>query len=190
MYDELYAAWRIEVEDTELDSLPCDFYTRLADYLRRIKEELQLTDQKGIKTRLLDHELENAQSMAQELILTRYRKIIKRLAAGKKIPPDSLPTQEAQLCNGITPCACEYNKFAATILKGHLTKLSAKPAQQEEPQATSNRVLLRFVKPVPTIIGSDMKSYGPFIAEDVAAVPKENAKILVKRGLAKPVEHA
>lgn len=190
MYDELYAAWRIELEDSELDSLPCDFYTRLSEYLRRIKDEIELVDQNSIKTRLLDHELENAQCMAQELILTRYRKILKRIAAGKKIPQDSLPTQEAQLCSGIKPCAGEYNKFAASIIQGHLSKISANPAPQEEPTKNSNRVLLRFLKPVPSIIGSDMKSYGPFLVEDVAAVPKENAKILIKRGLAKQVEFA
>ena len=33
-----------------------------------------------------------------------------------------------------------------------------------------------------------MKSYGPFVVEDVASLPVENAKILVKQGLAVPVE--
>jgi len=33
-----------------------------------------------------------------------------------------------------------------------------------------------------------MKSYGPFLVEDVASVPLENARILIKQGLAKAVE--
>jgi len=33
-----------------------------------------------------------------------------------------------------------------------------------------------------------MKTYGPFMVEDVASVPLENAKILVKQGLAEVVE--
>jgi DNA replication initiation complex subunit (GINS family) len=41
---------------------------------------------------------------------------------------------------------------------------------------------------VPAIIGSDMKTYGPFEAEDIASLPAENAKILVKQGLAEKVE--
>jgi DNA replication factor GINS len=49
-------------------------------------------------------------------------------------------------------------------------------------------VVLRFLKDVPALIGSDMKTYGPFEAEDVATLPSENAKILVKQGLAEKVE--
>ena len=33
MYDELYAAWRREIDDSSLGSLPPDFYSRIADYL-------------------------------------------------------------------------------------------------------------------------------------------------------------
>jgi DNA replication factor GINS len=50
------------------------------------------------------------------------------------------------------------------------------------------KVVLRFIKNVPKVIGVDMNTYGPFMAEDVASVPVENAKILVKQGLAEKVE--
>ena len=50
------------------------------------------------------------------------------------------------------------------------------------------RVALRFIKEIPAVIGSDMKTYGPFMVEDVASVPVENAKILIKQGLAELVE--
>jgi DNA replication initiation complex subunit (GINS family) len=33
-----------------------------------------------------------------------------------------------------------------------------------------------------------MKTYGPFKAEDVASLPVENVKILVKQGLAEKIE--
>ena len=57
-----------------------------------------------------------------------------------------------------------------------------------EAQASHKRVTLRFVKNIPAIIGADMKTYGPFIVEDVASLPVENAKMLVKQGLAVLVE--
>jgi len=37
-------------------------------------------------------------------------------------------------------------------------------------------------------MGVDLKSYGPFKVEDVASLPAENAKVLVKQGLAVQVE--
>ena len=41
MYNELYAAWRREIEDASLGGLPPDFYARIADYLRRIRRREQ-----------------------------------------------------------------------------------------------------------------------------------------------------
>jgi len=50
------------------------------------------------------------------------------------------------------------------------------------------RSTIRFLKSIPAIMGADMKSYGPFVAEDVASLPPQNAQILVKQGLAVLVE--
>jgi len=44
------------------------------------------------------------------------------------------------------------------------------------------------VKNIPAIMGADMKSYGPFVVEDVASLPELNARILIKQGLAVLVE--
>ncbi len=189
MYDELYAAWRIETENGELGSLPSDFYARLAGYLHRIKEELQMLEIKGIKATLLEHEGSNAARMTQDLTFTRYRKLAKLLVVGKKVPIDSLAAEEQTFYNGVAPSAEGFGRFVQGILVGQLIRITAEiaAAPSEAPMA-HNRVTLRFLKPVPSIIGADMKSYGPFLVEDVASVPAENAKILVKQGLAKTVE--
>ena len=79
MYDELYAAWRLEIENGELGSLPIDFYARATDYLRRINEENKMIEKKSLKTTLLEHELKNAQRMVQELISGRYKKMLKMI---------------------------------------------------------------------------------------------------------------
>ena len=59
MYDELYAAWRLEIENGELGSLPSDFYAQVTDYLRRIKEESKMLDKKNVRTNLLEKEMAN-----------------------------------------------------------------------------------------------------------------------------------
>jgi DNA replication initiation complex subunit (GINS family) len=189
MYDELYAAWRLEIENGGLGSLPTDFYARIADYLRHLKEENKTIETKGVKTTLLAREMSNATQMANELILARYRKLVKMLVAGQKVPVDSLPSEERKLYSGISPSAEAYNKFAAGILEGQLMRINVEStAGETEAPLVHTRVTLRFVKAVPSIIGADMKSYGPFLVEDVASVPLENAKILIKQGLAKAVE--
>ena len=182
MYDELYAAWRAEIENPQLGSLPSDFYSRVAEYLRRIKEENRMLDKKAVKSILLEHEQSNTRRMAHELIWARYRKIVKMIVEGHKAPLDWLTTEENKLCSGLVPSTDSYTKFAHNLLQGQVSKVETETA------IAHKRVVLRFVKAVPSIIGADMQTYGPFSVEDVASVPVENAKILVKQRLAEAVE--
>ncbi len=191
MYDELYAAWRLEIDNSGLTSLPPDFYGRLADYLRHIKEEnLMMDTTKSIKTNLLAQEMANAALMAQELVSVRYRKLVKLVVAGQKMPCAYLSPEEQTLYSGVGPSGDAFRRFKEGLLGGQLMniRVSTLAASAEELPVVNSRVTLRFLKPVPSIIGSDMKSYGPFLVEDVASVPSENARILVKQGLAKAVE--
>jgi DNA replication factor GINS len=189
MYDELYAAWRLEAENGELGRLPPDFYARLTDYLRHAKEETKMAEARNLRFALLEHERANASRMTQELIGTRYRKIAKMIVVGLSVPMDCLASEEQRLVGGVSPSAEVFSKFASGIVEGQPVKMDvAETTASSEPPVVHVRITLRFLKPVPEIIGSDMKSYGPFQAEDVASVPQENARMLVKQGLAKQVE--
>lgn len=181
MYDELYAAWQVEIEYEQLGRLPQDFYVRLTQYLTRLRDD-QLSEKKSVEAKLMARELLNVQRMVRDLLQTRYKKIMKSLVAGSKISLESLTMEETSLYNGVLSPAVAYNRFMQSLLGGQ-------PCQIEgEPVVMHKRVTLRFLKQVPQIIGADMKSYGPFMVEDVASVPIENAKIFVKQGLAKPIE--
>lgn len=46
-------------------------------------------------------------------------------------------------------------------------------------------VEVRFLKDAPPITGSDMKTYGPFREKRVYAIPKANARVFIKHGIAK-----
>ncbi|MCJ7560329.1 hypothetical protein MUO79_06885, partial [Candidatus Bathyarchaeota archaeon] len=94
MYDELYAAWRLEIENTALGSLPPDFYVRIADYLRRIKEETRMLDKKTVKANLLEHEMHHVKRMLKELVWVRYKKLIKLITESQKVPSDLLTVEE------------------------------------------------------------------------------------------------
>jgi DNA replication initiation complex subunit (GINS family) len=180
VYDELYSAWQREIEETALGRLPPDFYARITDYLRRIREETRMLDRKTAKASLLERELRNAKRMLQELVWARYRKLVKIFSVGQKAPSDLLTVEEAKVCESILPFAEAYQRFVKSLLQGQFSKVDVEKAHR--------RVALRFVKDVPAIIGADMKTYGPFMVEDVASLPVENARILVKQGLAEVVE--
>jgi DNA replication initiation complex subunit (GINS family) len=180
MYDELCAAWRCEVENKALGSLPPDFYARVADYLRRIKEENRMLDKKTMKASLLEHEVRHVKHMLRELVWLRYKKLLRIISENQKIPSRVLAAEEAKMCAGFLSFAEAYQRFVESLLRGQVSAVSTAKAHK--------RVALRFVKEVPAVIGADMKTYGPFLVEDVASVSVENAKILIKQGLAELVE--
>jgi len=184
MYDELYAAWRFEIENIELGGLSSDFYARAADYLRRIKEENRMLDKKTVKAGLLEHELKRVKCMLQELVWARYKKLIALITESQKIPSGLLAVEEEAICTGFLSFAESYQNFSEKLLRGQVSR----QVLQVNVKKVHKRVALRFVKNIPAVIGADMKTYGPFNVEDVAAVPLENAKILVKQGLAELVE--
>jgi DNA replication factor GINS len=180
MYDELYAAWKLELENVELEKLPPEFYSRAAEYMRRLREESRMLDKRTLKTSLLEKEMRNAKRMVHELIQTRYRKIMKKMAKGEEIPPDFFTPEEKTVYSRLSPLAETVQDFAKEVIRGHTPKVRT--------EAEQRRATLRFLKDVPAIIGADMKTYGPFKAEDVASLPVENTKILKKQGLAENVE--
>jgi DNA replication factor GINS len=180
MYNELYAAWRREIDDASLGGLPPDFYAKIADYLRRIKEENRMIDKKSVKVNLLEHEAQNVKQMLEELIWARYKKLIKTITQSQKLASELLTVEEAKMSETFVTFADAYQNFAKDLMQGQVAKVDA--------EVSHKRVTLRFSKNIPSIIGADMKTYGPFVAEDVASLPVENAKILVKQGLAVLVE--
>ncbi len=188
MYDELYVAWKMETENPELGSLTSDFYARLAEYLRHIKEEAKMQDSAAtVRTKLLDKEGENATKMVRELTEVRFRKIGKLIVSGHQIPLDFLAAEERKFVGGVAPSADALKKFSETLTEGKLASIEIE-AQPIEMSIPRTRMTLRFLKPVPAIVGIDMKTYGPFQVEDVASVPSENARVLVKQGYARAVE--
>jgi len=179
MYNELYNAWRREIEEVSLGGLPPDFYARIADYLRRINEESRI-DKKSVKVNLLEREAQNVKRMLNELLWARYKKMVKTITQEQKLPSELLTVEEAKMCESFVTFSCAYQKFAKGLMQGQTAKVEA--------EVSHKRLTLRFTKNTPTIIGLDMKTYGPFAVEDVASLPVENARILVKQGLAVPVE--
>ena len=179
MYNELYEAWKHELESFELGKLPSDFYSRIADYLRRLKEEGRMLDRRTAKANLLKREIRNVKRMVDELIRARYRKLVGIMGKNKKVPSDVLTAEEEKVYAGVSPFAEAFRSFAEEILRGRTPKVTV--------ERKLKRTVLCFLKNVPAIIGADMETYGPFKVEDVASLPVENAKLLVKQGLAEKV---
>jgi DNA replication factor GINS len=179
LYNELYDAWRREKDNAELQSLSKDFYVKLAEYVKRIREESRMLDEKTTRGRLLLHEAENVRRMVGELVSLRHDKAVQLVSKSEAVNVEGLTKEEEKLFSDVS------RPFE--VFQGIMREIEAGRLPQTGREKPKNRVL-RFLKETPVIVGVDMKTYGPFRPEDVASVPAENAKILTKQGIAVEVE--
>jgi DNA replication factor GINS len=180
LYNELYEAWKREKESIELQLLPKDFYIKLAEYVRKIRAESRMLDEKTARAKMLIHESKNVQKMVKELVLLRHEKTVKKALDGESIAAEGLTDEEEKLAKDVVPSFESFQMLLKDVLGGRVPQVEGR----EKPR----KRVLRFTKEIPAIIGADMKTYGPFKPEDVASLPQENAKILVKQGVAVEVE--
>ena len=180
MYDTLYEAWLRERENAELQKLPRNFYAETAEYIRRIRRDTRMLESKSVKARLLAQELPRAKRMVKELVALRFEKLVKQVKSGEPPSNETLTSEEEEIVLELRP---SFERFQAVLRDSVRVKTT-----ESEEKTRQARKLLRFLKEVPAIVGADLKMYGPFVAEDVATLPAENARVLVKHGVAMEVE--
>jgi DNA replication initiation complex subunit (GINS family) len=182
MYEELYQAWKREKENRKLQVLPNDFYSVVSLYMKGLSEEQRMLDEHSVKTRLLAEELKYARRLISDLLYLRSRKILQEtFIEGAKLD-GILTVEEEVLCANIASFFKAFDKLAAAIISGRQPKVG------ETALAKPKKILVRFLREIPAIIGTDMKTYGPFKPEDIAGLPMENVDALLKQGIVVKLE--
>ena len=149
MYDQLYAAWRREIDDPTLGGLAPDFYIKIAEYLAHIKEDKGAIDKKSVKINLLEHEARNVERMLKELLDMRYRKILKTITRLHKAPIELLTTEEAKMCESFVGFEHAYEQFANNLMEGQQTPITVTIIQSVNPTQTDPSVKNRNQTPSP-----------------------------------------
>lgn len=176
MYNDLFEKWKNELKNSELAKLPEDFTQKIAGYLKDIAKELKMLDKRTVKAVLLKIEEHNVKRMFNDLMKIRYNKLVRKARKGEKM--QGLLSSEENIYSKLISSLETYQTFVTEMLRG----------RSEKAKSESKFVTLRILKEIPQIVGFDMKVYGPFKPEDIAVLPPENAKILVKQGLAAEVD--
>lgn len=104
-------------------------------------------------------EASRARRMVEELRLIRKAKICEALVSGELNEELLMPSEGGAI----------------------LARKGAPAAGAPEP---AKRILTRLLRDVPSFVGVDLKTYGPYKSEDVVLLPAQNAEALIKRGLA------
>jgi DNA replication initiation complex subunit (GINS family) len=174
-YDELEQAWRKELHSSELQSMSQGLFKDLAAYMRRLRESQRNLDVKSLKAIIIDEETIRIEQLLSQLLDRRVEKIRSQT---KLTQSNSLEYTEKNAYESFAAISRDYEKMKLDIMQGREPSLS-KPLDRDK-----GLVLIRFVRDVPSIIGVDLKSHGPFHKEDIANLPQENAESLIRQGSA------
>lgn len=173
LYEETFEAWKKEVRNQELQPLRTGFYKDLSNYVRRLKESQRNLDPKSLKAIIIDEELTRLDRIVVDLLDKRLEKLLK---TGGQVNDSTLETPEKWVNDEILTLTRQFEKLKTEILQGHIPS--------EIPEKPKQNLLVRFIKEVPSIIGVDLKTHGPFLKEDVALLPYDNAENLIRQGAA------
>jgi DNA replication initiation complex subunit (GINS family) len=192
-FEILQKAWEKENEKPELQKIPDEFLHEM----RRYSEELNKTptDPGTLTGAITKKEKRFVGQMLRELTETRLRKIVTKELRGEPIDAQALTPEEQRLHSNIRQLLLGYRQGAEipepeaapeakTPRPAPLRPTAAAPHKESE----GEMVVVRFMKPLPAIMGVDMRAYGPFDPEDVASIPRRNAVNLIRRGIAKLVD--
>ncbi len=178
MYEELFERWKGEKLSEALQPLPEDFYRRLSSYIAELVDGLRLLDEKSFKAQLMAEELGRARRLASDLISLRFEKLMRAVLNGGALP-SSIAREEERLRVMLLELAMYVEDLKRSVEEGR---------EPPGPWPIGTKVLaVRFLEDVPAIMGIDMKEYGPFKREEVAALPLENAEALIRRGVAERI---
>jgi DNA replication initiation complex subunit (GINS family) len=136
-----------------------------------------------------------ANQLLRELTETRLNKIIKGEVNGLPINAQAMTPEEQYLHSNLRQLLTSYRQGADI----QVPKIKSPPQPTHTPRKetisppkiekkSTELVLVRFLQPLPAIMGVDMKAYGPFQPEELATIPRQNADNLIKRGIVKIVE--
>ena len=157
---------REEQSSPKLIKLPENFFEKVASYLQHKRELIEKKEDRKVAL-----EIKNIERLVENIFNRRERKIINQaiITARTQIPPENLTQEEKEF----------FENLVELIKKRRKEKLEKifKIPKKEEVE------LVVFKEDVPEFVGADGKSYGPFKKGDIAKLPEENIKILIKRGI-------
>lgn len=174
MYERIYNTWEKEQKQKNIQRLEDNFYIEAKKFLEDIL--IEENESEPVLSRLIKKEYHNFSFILNDLINIRLDKILRNIRVGKELNKENLTREEKIL----------YERFKnelLPLLSEKILPLEIKEIEEKEEPF----ILIRFLIQLPTIVGSDMKIYGPFQVEDIATLPKENAKALILRNAAKLV---
>jgi DNA replication initiation complex subunit (GINS family) len=177
-----------EINTDSLQNLPVDIYHEVTARIERLGGS---SKEFAVEEQLAQAQIELLFSAIRLLFEARYAKIEANrkadLLAKKKneleIDYSNMTREEKFVLDGSLETEKRINMILSAILTGRpvvLDKISN--------MLSHKRIPVRFIKPIDRFMGIDMVTYGPYIEEDIALLPSENARALTQNGFVEEIQ--
>ncbi len=169
--NSLYSILLREVENESVQELDPQFYNNIAEFLGNLKNQ----DYDGVESKIK----ESLVKMVSELtsLLLKFR--IEKATSLEELDYSNLLDEERFILDSEDEMRQRKDTILSATLNGRLKLLETVASNHR-----SRAIVVRFLKPIDQIVGTDLQTYGPFDAEDVATLPFENARALIGKKIA------
>jgi len=182
--DELYRIWKAEKNEKNIQTIPSSFYNDVARLLYECEASATAAGQDLSEKALFQRELKILRRLSMEIAETRMKKILNASLCHQEIPAEGLSSEEEEFAKQIMLHVGGQCRFIEELTKDKGVPVEATVAVKP---AEPRREVVRFVSDFPAIVGVDLKTYGPFKAEDIATLPPENVSALASQGVVKQI---
>jgi DNA replication initiation complex subunit (GINS family) len=177
-----------EINTDSLQNLPVDIYHEVTARIERLRGS---SKEFAVEEQLAQAQIELLFSAIRLLFEARYAKIEANrkadLLAKKKneleIDYSNMTREEKFVLDGSLETEKRINMILSAIVTGRpvvLDKISN--------MLSHKRIPVRFIKSIDRFMGIDMVTYGPYIEEDIALLPSENARALTQNGFVEEIQ--
>jgi len=177
-----------EINTDSLQNLPVDIYHEVTARIERLRGS---SKEFAVEEQLAQAQIELLFSAIRLLFEARYAKIEANrkadLLAKKKneleIDYSNMTREEKFVLDGSLETEKRINMILSAIVTGRPVVL-----EKISNMLSHKRIPVRFIKPIDRFMGIDMVTYGPYIEEDIALLPSENARALTQNGFVEEIQ--
>ena len=169
--NSLYAVLLREAENDSVQEIDPKLYNNIAEFLGNLKNQ----GYDGVDSKIKDSLVKMITEITSLLLKIR----IEKAKNSVELDYSNLLDEERFILDSEDELRLRKDTILSATLSGRL-KLLETVARNHR----SRSVVIRFLKPIDQIVGTDLQTYGPFEAEDVATLPFENARALIGKKIA------
>lgn len=167
----LYNVLLREIQNDSVQEIDSSLYHKISEMLGDLKNQ----GYDGIESKIKDSLVKMITEMVSLLLKIRIEKAVR----SKEIDYSNLLDEERYILDSDDELRQRKETVLSATLNGRLKLLETVSRNHK-----ARSIVVRFLKPIDQIIGSDLEKYGPFDTEDVATLPFENATALIGKKIA------